>query len=193
MIRIAVFASGNGSNAINLYNYFKNHPEISFHKIYCNNPNAGIVAKAAELNIPLTLFSREEWNAESMPEDIKKDKIDYIILAGFLWLVPQKLIQYYPLHILNIYFSLLPKYGGKGMYGAKVHQAIIEHKEKESGISIHLVNEIYDKGTVLFQATTEVSETETAESLAQKIHALEHEHFPVVVEAYISECNKKGP
>ncbi len=193
MIRIAVFASGNGSNAINLYNYFKNHPEISFHKIYCNNPKAGIIAKAAELNIPLTLFSREEWNAGSMPEDIKSDNIDYIILAGFLWLVPQKLIQYYPSQILNIHPSLLPKYGGKGMYGAKVHQAVIDHKEKESGISIHLVNEIYDKGTVLFQATTEVSDTETAESLAQKIHALEHEHFPVLVEAYISECNKKGP
>lgn len=193
MIKIAVFASGNGSNALNLFQYFNQHPSITFVKIYCNNPKAGIIDKAKTHQIACRCFTKNEWNSGVITSELKNDKIDYIILAGFLWLVPSALINQFPNRIINIHPSLLPNYGGKGMYGMHVHQSIIKNKETESGITIHLVNEEYDKGKILYQAKVDLSMDETPESLASKIHFLEHKFFPVAVENYILEVNKKGP
>lgn len=193
MIKIAVFASGNGSNALNLFQYFHNNPNIKVVKIYCNNPEAGIIAKSKEFNIPCRYFTKNDWLSGVVTSELKLEQTDFIVLAGFLWLVPTTLIENYNNRIINIHPSLLPHYGGKGMYGTKVHESVINNSETESGITIHLVNEEYDKGKILFQARVTIENGETPESLAAKIHTLEYTHFPKTVENYILEVNKKGP
>lgn len=192
MIKVAVFASGNGSNAINLFKYFRNHPYIHFDIIYCNNPNAGIIAKSKESDITCRIFTKAEWLSGSITSELISNKTDFIVLAGFIWLVPSDLVSSFPAKIINIHPALLPNYGGKGMYGMAVHQKIIANNEHESGITIHLVNEEYDKGNTLFQAKTKIEDKETPESLAAKIHELEYKYFPEVVEKYISEHKEKG-
>ncbi|MCB9251403.1 MAG: phosphoribosylglycinamide formyltransferase [Flavobacteriales bacterium] len=185
MINIVVFASGNGSNALNIRAYFKNHSLIHFSEIYCNKENAGIVGKSKDLGIPIRVFNRQEWTDGLVLDELKNKKIEYIILAGFLWKVPTEIIDAYQNRILNIHPSLLPKYGGKGMYGEHVHEAVLKNNENESGITIHLVNDEYDKGKVLFREIIKIEPEETGASLAEKIHKLEHEHFPQVIENYI--------
>ncbi len=182
-INIAIFASGSGTNAENIANYFEDHERVQVHEVLSNNPSAFVLQRAENLGIPSSSFNKEEFMSERFLERL--EKTDFIILAGFLWLVPGYLVEAFPERIINIHPALLPKYGGKGMYGSRVHEAVIEAKEKESGITIHLVNQEYDKGKVLFQTKCEVGKNDTPDTLAKKIHALEYEFFPKVIEEYI--------
>lgn len=192
MIKVAVFASGNGSNAINLYNYFHNHPTISIDGIYCNNPKAGIIEKSKGLGIKCIVFGKENWISGDILQILNKNQTDFIVLAGFLWLVPKDIIKQFNNRIINIHPALLPNYGGKGMYGMHVHEKVITDKQDESGITIHLVNEEYDKGEILLQEKVKILESDTAHTLAGKIHELEYAYFPKTVDTYIKEYTKKG-
>ncbi|MBI1305468.1 MAG: phosphoribosylglycinamide formyltransferase [Bacteroidetes bacterium] len=185
MKRIAIFASGSGSNAENIIRYFGHNPKIIFTKIYCNKKGAGVLERAERLKVETTVFSKSEFHDGTILSDLEQNQTDLIILAGFLWLIPQEIIRAFAGRIINIHPSLLPKYGGKGMYGMHVHEAVIENKETESGITIHLVDEEYDRGEVLFQAKTAVEEKDTPEILAQKIHELEYRFFPEVIENFL--------
>jgi phosphoribosylglycinamide formyltransferase-1 len=190
MLRIAIFASGAGSNAKKIIEYSllptssKGGGEKPFEiaLIVCNKPHAGVLQIAAEHRIETLLIEKERFfRGDAYVAVLKEKKIDWIVLAGFLWKIPTALISAYPQHIMNIHPALLPKYGGKGMYGAHVHAAVIAAGEKESGITIHFVDEHYDHGDTIFQATCEVKADDTPETLAQRIHALEHEYFPKVI------------
>lgn len=186
MKKIAVFASGNGSNAQNIANYFTDNGNGKVVAIYSNNPKAYVIERAANLNIPSVLFDREKfYTGDAILKDLQSRKIDLIVLAGFLWLMPGNILRTYDQRILNIHPALLPLYGGKGMYGMKVHETVIENGDPESGISIHLIDEMYDKGKVLFQAKCAVDKDDTPESLAEKIHKLEYEHYPKVIADYL--------
>ena len=183
MKNIAILASGSGSNAENIANYFAGSEYAQVSLIVANNPNAYVLERAQKLNIEsLTITKAEFMAADSLIEELKKRNIDFIVLAGFLLLVPQKLIDAYPGRIVNIHPALLPKHGGKGMYGERVHQAVVAAGDTESGITIHLIDGDYDKGTTFFQATCPVLPEDTADDVANKVHALEYEHFPRVIE-----------
>lgn len=183
MINICILASGNGSNAENIARHFAGHPKIQVKEFLSNKPDAFVHERAKNLRIPSSTFSKAEFQQPAFLERLKN--IDYIILAGFLWLIPSFLVEAFPRHIINIHPGLLPKFGGKGMYGDNVHRAVIASGETKSGITIHLVNEEYDKGAILLQADCEVSPKDTTETLAKKIHVLEYEHFPRAIEEYI--------
>jgi phosphoribosylglycinamide formyltransferase-1 len=186
MIKLAIFASGSGSNAENIINYFKDSEKVKVSLILTNNPSAGVIERGRRLNVPVIVFSKTIFTqTDDVVNLLKENGIDWIILAGFLWLVPANLIQAYPNQMINIHPALLPNYGGKGMWGNHVHEAVVANGEKESGITIHYVNEHYDEGKVIFQAKFPLAEGETADSLASKIHELEYEHFPVVIEQEI--------
>lgn len=183
MKHIAIFASGNGSNAERISDYFKNRDDVEISLILTNNAQAGVLNRAEDIGVESFVFNRKDFVEDAAVDRILEEyKIDFIILAGFLWLIPDFLIHKYPNKIINIHPALLPKYGGKGMYGMNVHRAIIEAKEKQSGISIHYVNNKYDEGQIIFQIFVDILTTDTPESLAAKIHILEHEHFPRVIE-----------
>ena len=180
--RIAVFASGNGSNAQRIADYFAGTGLLEISAIYCNNPDAFVLERAKSLGIPAVLFNRDTfYNTKIILEDLKNRETDWIILAGFLWLIPESVLKAFPQRIINIHPALLPSYGGKGMYGMKVHQAVIAAGDAESGITIHYVNEKYDEGNIVFQARCVINKGDTAEILAAKIHELEYEHFPAVI------------
>lgn len=186
--KIAIFASGAGSNAKKIIEYFEGHDQICVRLIVCNKPEAGVLQIAADAHIPVLLIEREKFfSGNGYVNELKAAGIDFIVLAGFLWKIPQILINVYRNKIINIHPALLPRFGGKGMYGSKVHEAVIAAGEKESGITIHYVDEHYDNGDVIFQATCPVSADDTPDTLAQKIHKLEHENFARVVE----ECVRK--
>ena len=191
MKNIAVFASGSGTNAENLIQYFHDphHSKtIRVGLIVSNRPDAYVLQRACQLDVPSLTVDRNTFYStpSSFLKTLSNSHIDYIVLAGFLWLIPQYLIKAYPNRIVNIHPALLPAYGGKGMYGMRVHRAVISNGEKESGITIHLVDEQYDHGNHLFQARCPIQTGETPEILADKIHTLEQEHFPKVVEAWIN-------
>jgi phosphoribosylglycinamide formyltransferase 1 len=180
--KIAVFASGSGSNAENIFNYFKNNDNVTISLILTNNPNAGVIERANRLNIPFVVFDKNAFkNTNEIVMLLQENNIDLVVLAGFLWLIPENLIEAFPNKIVNIHPALLPKYGGKGMFGDNVHKAVVEHKETETGITIHFVNQHYDEGKVIFQAKCKVLPTDTFEEVASKIHTLEYEHFPKVI------------
>lgn len=180
--RLAIFASGTGSNALNIIRFFKDSEEVKIDFVLSNKQDAKIVSSAKEEGVDVVVVSNQEVeDAEKMITLCTSNKIDYIILAGFLRKVPEQLIALYPDRIINIHPALLPKYGGRGMYGANVHKAVLENKEKESGITIHFVNSEFDKGEIIAQFRCEVSPDETLESLQQKIHQLEHANFPAVI------------
>lgn len=185
MQKIAVFASGSGSNAENLIKYFSGHPQIEIAKVCSNRADAYVHQRADKLGIPSETFSRIDFKSEQFAASLKEEGITCLILAGFLWLIPPPLIATFQKRIINIHPSLLPDFGGKGMYGSRVHEAVISSGVKTSGITIHLVNEKYDEGKILFQAKTNISATDDAESLAGRIHHLEHQHFPRVIEKYL--------
>lgn len=183
---IAIFASGSGSNAEKIIQHFMQQNDIQVVCLFTNKKEAYVLERAKKYHIPNFFFPYSEWkNAEPIIQKLKEFNVDYIILAGFLLKIPQSLIDLYPNRIINIHPALLPKYGGKGMYGDYVHHAVIEAKEKESGITIHYVNENYDEGKTIFQAKCQVLPTDTPDSLAEKIHQLEHKHFPEIIEQVI--------
>ena len=184
--RLAVFASGSGSNAQRLAEYFAGSGIAEVSVIYCNNPDAFVLERARLLGIPAVLIKRNSfYNDISVLDDLKSREIDWVILAGFLWLVPDYILKAFPKRIINIHPALLPAYGGKGMYGMKVHQAVIAARESESGITIHYVNEKYDEGDIVFQAKCTIEKEDTPEMLASKIHELEFKHFPRLIEKLI--------
>ncbi len=186
MKNIVIFASGSGTNAQRIAEEFSQIPDIEVDRIYCNKPKAFVLQRAKNLDIPSFVFDREDFYCNGkVYEQLLSDNPDLIVLAGFLWLIPEDIIKKYKGRIINIHPALLPAYGGKGMYGMNVHNAVIANGEKTSGITIHLVNEKYDDGDILFQAKCVVSPKDTPESLAQKIHTLEHENFPRVIELYL--------
>jgi len=179
---ISIFASGAGSNAKQIINQFKLSDTIKIALIVCNKPGAGVLAIAHEAGIPVLLIEKERFVAgDNYLPELTQHKIDFLVLAGFLWKMPVAILQAYPKKIINIHPALLPKYGGKGMYGGKVHEAVIAAGEHESGISIHYVDEVYDHGEIIFQATCTVAASDTPASLAQKIHILEHTNYPRVI------------
>lgn len=186
MINLALFASGNGTNVQQISEYFANVPDVTVSCVVVNRKNIYVTERARKLSIECFYFDRDDfYNSDKVTKLLKQRKIDYIVLAGFLWLVPSDILKLYEGKILNIHPALLPKYGGKGMYGHHVHQAVIEAKEKQSGITIHYVNEQYDSGDIIFQATCDISPSDTPEDLAQKIHLLEKEYFPKVIDQVI--------
>lgn len=185
---IAIFASGTGSNAREIINHFRNNSSVSVALIVCNNPNAGVLAIASHENIPVLLIEKERFfRGDSYTNELKSYQINLIVLAGFLWKIPERLIQEYAGRIINIHPALLPKYGGKGMYGNKVHEAVLAAGDKESGITIHYADEHYDSGDIILQVKCPVQPGDTAETLAGRIHVLEHRHYPVVIEQLIKD------
>ena len=193
MKNIAIFASGNGSNAESLTKYFNNGNTANVKLIVCNNKNALVLERAKNLNIEALIMPKEHLCSENpveLLEILESRKIDYIILAGYLLKIPLALINKYTHKIINIHPALLPKYGGKGMYGMNIHKAVVEAKEKETGITIHLIDEIYDNGEVIFQTSCSVEPDDTPESVAKKISLLEQTYFPKVVEEYILSGNR---
>ena len=187
MTKIAILASGSGSNAQRIIEYFSANKNISFPYIICNNEDAFVRERAKKLGIQsIYLTKKEITQTDTLLNLLNDRKIDWIILAGFLLLIPSGIIQAYQGRIINIHPALLPGYGGKGMYGIRVHEAVIANKEKESGITIHYVNEKYDDGNIIFQAKCTIEENDTPELLAAKIHLLEQEYFPKVIEKLIT-------
>jgi phosphoribosylglycinamide formyltransferase 1 len=187
MHRLAIFASGSGTNAENIIRYFQNKPQIKVSCICTNRADAYVAERVRPYNIPVLVFSRQDfYETDKVPGYLEENRIDWIILAGFLWLIPPNLIERYASRIINIHPALLPKYGGKGMYGASVHKAVIENREKHSGITIHFVNNEYDKGNIIFQAACDIDPADTPETLASRVHALEYEHFPRVIEEIVT-------
>lgn len=182
-LKIAIIASGSGSNAENIVNYFQNHPGFVFPVILSNKSEAFVHQRAKKLQIPSFTFTKAEFEQGTPILDLLKSyQIDSIVLAGFLLKVPQVLIDNFPNKIINIHPALLPKYGGKGMYGSKVHEAVKNAGEIESGITIHYVNENYDEGNIIFQAKCQLQPTDTSDNIAEKVHALEYEYFPKIIE-----------
>ncbi len=205
-IHIAIFASGAGSNARKIIEHFEKRglsssqvntasglakakstaAPIKVSLIVCNVPGAGVLEIAKEKGIPTLMINKADFASTGYVESLHNSEIQFIVLAGFLWKVPEVLVRAYPKAIINIHPALLPKYGGKGMYGARVHEAVIAAGEKESGITIHWVNEHYDEGAIIFQAKCSINANDTAETLANKIHALEHAHFAPTIEKFLS-------
>jgi len=187
MNNIAIFASGSGSNAENLINHFSQSNRARVKLILTENPKAFVIQRANRLKISSHIFTMEQLKSGEILELLKQLEIDFIVLAGFLKLLPQPIVETFGRRVVNIHPALLPKYGGKGMYGMNVHRAVIASKEIYSGITIHIVNTQYDEGDILFQAKCDILPSDTPETLAERIHALEYEHFPKVVEGYINK------
>ncbi len=188
MTNIALLASGNGSNAQRIIEYFSGNAAVNIALIISNNQTAYVRQRAANLGVKEVYISRTDFkNGEKVVDILTQNKIDFIVLAGFMQLIPSIIINKYQHKIINIHPALLPAYGGKGMYGMHVHEAVIANKETASGITIHYVNEVYDDGEIIFQASCQLNDEDTPETLAQKIHELEHAHFPRVIEQLISK------
>jgi len=186
MKKIVLFASGSGSNAEKIVLHFKTKELAKVVEIFTNNPNAKVLERAKNLNVPAQIFNRQELNEGKVLDKLKEIQPDLIVLAGFLWKFPEHIIKEYPNKIINIHPALLPNYGGKGMYGMNVHQSVLNNKEKETGITIHFVNEHYDEGGIIFQKAVNIEDCQTAEEIADKIHILEHQYFPEVIEKLIT-------
>ena len=188
MKKIAIFASGKGTNAENICNHFKYSKEIKVVLLCTNKKNATVVSRLKKYSVPSFVFSKEELNNSNLViEKLKIFKVDYIILAGFLLKIPKSIIDLFENKIINIHPSLLPKYGGRGMYGENVHRSVIENKEKESGVSVHFVNNNYDEGVIIQQEKCLLCEDETVSSLTEKIRFLEHQYFPTIIEKIITK------
>jgi len=182
---IVILASGSGTNAENIIRYFNQAQSFGrVSHIFTNNANAGVIKRAESCDVPVTVFDRSTFNSEGFLQQIGNP--DLIVLAGFLWLIPNYFVKAFPQKIINIHPALLPNYGGKGMYGSRVHEAVIENGEKQSGITIHFVNEKYDEGEIILQARCFVSQNDTPDSLAQKIHQLEYAYFPITIQTLLT-------
>jgi phosphoribosylglycinamide formyltransferase-1 len=190
-VKIVIFASGSGSNAENIVNHFAGSSTL-ITSIFCNVSGAGVFERASRLGVPCELFTKEEWKTGDRIDAILIEyNPDLIVLAGFLWKFPSRLLSQFP-HVINVHPALLPKFGGKGMYGMHVHEAVVAAHENETGITIHWVNEHYDEGAVIYQAKYEVLPSDTASDVAQKIHQLEGQHFPRIVEEVLKDIERKS-
>ncbi|QXP73324.1 phosphoribosylglycinamide formyltransferase [Tenacibaculum sp. AHE15PA] len=185
MKRIVIFASGSGSNAENIIKHFQNSNIATVTHVLSNNEHAKVFERCERLNVNASLFDKENFEKEDTVLNFLHVEADIIILAGFLWRIPAKIVAAFPNKIINIHPALLPKYGGKGMYGMNVHKAVKENNETETGITIHYVNENYDEGAIISQTKTALTNTDTTADIANKIHLLEQEHFPKVIENII--------
>ena len=185
---IAIFASGSGSNAENIINHFRNSRSAEVRLVISNKNDAFVIDRAKKLQVPCAVFDKKsDFSGDVLFKLLLNNKIDLIVLAGFLWLLPATLIEKFPKRIINIHPALLPEYGGKGMYGSKVHQAVSESGDVESGITIHYVNEHYDQGDIIFQTSCQIKAGENPESIAQKVHQLEYEYYPKVIEEVLNK------
>jgi phosphoribosylglycinamide formyltransferase 1 len=185
--RIAIFASGSGSNAEQIMSYFRKHDQIEVVLVLSNNPDAFVLDRAKKFDVPSKVFTRQQLrNSGEVLQWLLQKKVTHIVLAGFMWLMPQEIIEHYANKIVNIHPALLPNFGGKGMYGHRVHEAVKVAGEKETGITIHLVDEKYDEGKILFQASCLIDSNDTPEKIADKVHALEHQHYPAQIEKWIA-------
>ncbi|QBN19463.1 phosphoribosylglycinamide formyltransferase [Flavobacterium nackdongense] len=182
MKKIVIFASGSGTNAENIIKYFKNKAIANVVAVFTNNSNAKVIERAKNFQIPAVIFTKEQLNKGEFLQKMNDLAPDLIVLAGFLLKMPESIVEAFPDKIINIHPALLPKYGGKGMYGMNVHQAVVENKEKETGITIHYVNENYDEGHIIFQKKVTVLVSDSPEVVAEKIHELEQQYFPSVIE-----------
>ena len=189
--RIAIFASGSGSNAQKLMEYFKDHAEAEISLVLTNNPDAYVIQRADNFEIPVHMFDRNEFYKTDQVLDLLNDlDINLIVLAGFLWLIPENLVKSYPNRIINIHPAILPKFGGKGMYGDHVHHAVVAAQETEGGITIHYVNEKYDEGEYIFQARYRIEKTDSLEMIKFKGQQLEHLHYPKIVENILKKLDE---
>jgi phosphoribosylglycinamide formyltransferase-1 len=186
MKHIAIFASGAGSNAQKIIDYFLNHSSIKVALIICNKPGALVIDRAKKSNVPVEVLPKKEFEDQiKVLHLLANYQIDWIVLAGFLLLIPKYLIHAFPEKIVNIHPALLPKFGGAGMYGMKVHEAILKEKETETGITIHFVDERYDEGKIIFQAKCQIDKTDSPNDIAEKVHHLEHLHYPAIIEKVV--------
>jgi len=184
--KVIIFASGSGSNALKIFEYFNKNQNIIIDSIYCNNPRASVIKVFQKLSIKTVLFNKKELYESAFLEAIISTNPDLIVLAGFLLKIPEKMVSAFENRIINIHPSLLPKYGGKGMYGLNIHKEVLLNKEKFSGLTIHYVNKEYDKGAVIFQKKIKINEEETPESLSSKVLKLEHENYSLIIEKILS-------
>ena len=188
MKNIAIFASGSGTNAQKIMEHFEGNSNVQVRLVLVNNPEAGVIQRADKFNVQVEIFNRQQFSKSNEVVDVlKSNKIDLVVLAGFLWLVPSNMVTAFPNTIVNIHPALLPNYGGKGMYGDHVHKAVIAAGDVESGITIHYVNDKYDDGAIIAQYKCEINSGDTPDDLASKIHKLEHQYFPQVIEDVISK------
>jgi phosphoribosylglycinamide formyltransferase-1 len=184
--RLAIFASGSGTNAEEIFKYFQNHPSIEVVLLLSNNPQAFALQRARNFGVDAKVFDRPQFKESTVVLDwLHQKKVTHVVLAGFLWLIPSYLIQAYPHHIINIHPALLPNHGGKGMYGMKVHEAVKLSGDVKTGITIHAVDDKYDEGEIIFQATCPVHADDTPEQIADKVHQLEYKHYPEVIERWV--------
>ncbi|WP_055436281.1 phosphoribosylglycinamide formyltransferase [Lacinutrix algicola] len=191
MKRVVIFASGSGSNAENLIRFFQNSDNASVIQVLTNNPRAKVLDRCKKLKVSALSFNKIAFSeTEDVLNILKSANPDLIVLAGFLWKFPEKILRHFPNKVINVHPALLPKFGGKGMYGMHVHEAVVREKEIETGITIHYVNEHYDEGAIIFQAKCKVLTTDNAEDIANKIHELEMKHFPEVVNSLLISENK---
>ena len=187
MKKIAILASGEGTNAERIIRYFAAHPTVKVVVVITNKAEAGVIRRAENLGIPVEFLPASAFNEGKATDVLRHYETDFVVLAGFLLRIPDDMLAEYPNLIVNIHPSLLPKFGGKGMYGSQVHEAVLEAKEQESGITIHYINEHYDEGAIILQAKCPVIEGDTPDTLANRVHQLEYEHYPVVIERLLSE------
>lgn len=187
MKKIVIFASGSGSNAENIILHFKNKSQGAVVAVLTNNPDAKVLKRAENQKVQAIVFHKSELSDGTVLQKLNAIKPDLIVLAGFLLMFPADIIVQYPDKVINVHPALLPKYGGKGMYGMNVHKAVLENKDKETGISIHYVNEHYDEGAIIFQTSVNIENCATPEEIAQKVHELEHKYFPLVIEQLLSQ------
>lgn len=188
MKRIAIFASGTGTNAKAIIQYFRHNPNVKIEAIICNNPAAKVIEVAQEFQIPYYLITKKELNeTDHVLNLLKASGINLVVLAGFLWLIPENILQVFPKQIINIHPALLPKYGGPGMYGKRVHESVLIAHEKVTGITIHYLNELYDEGEIILQKSFTIEEDDTVETISKKVHELEHEWYPKVIEQLLEQ------
>lgn len=184
--KLAIFASGSGTNAEEIMRYFKGHEAIEVAALLSNNPEAFALQRAKKFAVPTMIFNRDQFkNSQEVLDWLLEHGITHVVLAGFLWLAPKYLIEAFQKKIINIHPALLPKYGGKGMYGMKVHEEVNRNGDSESGITIHEVNDKYDEGKVIFQAMCKIDQNDTPDEIANKVHQLEYQHYPLVIEKWI--------
>lgn len=186
MKKILLFASGAGTNVENIIQYFRNNSHVTIVGVFTNSPNAVVLDKVKKHKLPTLIFNKNQLLGDFVLNKVIENVPDLIILSGFLWKFPEHIIARYPNKIINIHPALLPKYGGKGMYGMKVHQTVLDNAEKETGITIHYVNEHYDEGEFIFQQKVNIEDCKTTEEIAAKIHELEHKHFPKIIEKLLT-------